>query len=305
MKPLTLALDWTPNVNHIGLFVAKERGFYRDLGLEVAFLTPQADNYALTPAKKLELDLADFAIAPFESVISLNNKAQKVNAVAIYAILQEDLSSIVTLQSAAIRSPRALDGKIYASYKARYEDQIVKQMIVNSGGNGDLQIIYPDKLGIWNTLLEGRADATWIFDNWEGVEAEGKQVALTRFRMRDFEIPYGYSPVVMTKAENISSYQTEYSRFVEATREGFLFTQGNLEAAAAILKNYVTDYDRKNIDLYKAVAMSSSYFGDVHTCGVMQAGRVRDFLDWLVRTKLEDSVILDQVLFSNTLLPQC
>jgi len=48
----------------------------------------------------------------------------------------------------------------YASYQARYEDHIVKQMIRNDGGNGDIQITYPDKLGIWNTLLQGKVDAT-------------------------------------------------------------------------------------------------------------------------------------------------
>jgi hypothetical protein len=45
-----------------------------------------------------------------------------------------------------------LDGKTYASYKARYEDNIVKQMI-KMMREGDLNVIYPEKLGIWNTLL--------------------------------------------------------------------------------------------------------------------------------------------------------
>jgi hypothetical protein len=155
MIKLKLALDWTPNVNHIGFLIAKELGFYHQQGIDLEILNPKEDNYAMTPGKKLELDLTDFAIA-------------------IYAILQNDLSCIATLQSSNIPSPKWLDGKIYASYKARYEDHIVREMIKNDGGEGNLEIIYPEKLGIWNTLLSGQADATWIFDNWEGVEARGK-----------------------------------------------------------------------------------------------------------------------------------
>jgi ABC-type nitrate/sulfonate/bicarbonate transport system substrate-binding protein len=120
----------------------------------------------MTPGKKLELDIADFAIAPFETVISLNNKVNQVQAVAVSAIMQKDVSSIVSLKSSNIISPKQLDGKTYASYKARYEDHIVNEMIKNDGGKGELNIIYPEKLGIWNTLLSGNAHATWIFDNW-------------------------------------------------------------------------------------------------------------------------------------------
>lgn len=148
MTTLKLALDWTPNTNHIGFFIAKELGFYKENGIELEILNPIDDNYQLTPGKKLELDIADFAIAPFETVISLNNKANQVQAIAIYAILQEDLSSIVSLKQSNINSPRFLDGKIYASYKARYEDHIVNEMIKNDGGEGKLKIIYPEKLGI-------------------------------------------------------------------------------------------------------------------------------------------------------------
>ena len=165
MTTLKVALDWTPNVNHIGLFVANEMSFYTEQQLDVHLISPLDDDYATTPGKKLETGGADFAIAPFETVISLNNKANTVAAIAIYAILQEDLSSIATLRSSGIDRPKALDGRVYASYKARYEDHIIQQMVKNDGGQGNLQLEYPDKLGIWNTLLQGKADATWIFDN--------------------------------------------------------------------------------------------------------------------------------------------
>ena len=301
MITLKLALDWTPNVNHIGFFIAKELGFYKQQGIDLEILNPKDDNYAMTPGKKLELDMADFAIAPFETVISLNNKVNQVQAMAIYAIMQKDVSSIASLKSSNIISPKLLDGKTYASYKARYEDHIVTEMIKNDGGKGHLNIIYPEKLGIWNTLLSGKADATWIFDNWEGVEASGKNIELNTFTLADFDIPYGYSPVVLTKKENISTQKELYASFIKATQHGFLYPKNNLAEATKILGRYVTEYDFKNIDLEKAITFSIPHFGDESTAGLMKQDRVSSFIQWLVERDLEDEVILKQRLFTNEL----
>ncbi len=299
---INVALDWTPNINHIGFYVARHLGFYEQSGINIQLINPLDDDYATTPGKKLELNIADFAIAPFETVISLNNKKNKVNAVAVFAILQEDLSSIVTLKSSGITLPKQLDHKTYASYKARYEDHIVKQMMMNNGGKGVLNIVYPDKLGIWNTLLEGKADATWIFDNWEGVEAETRNVELNRFRMSDFGIPYGYSPVILTTKENIAKHEAAYINFINATKQGYLFAKENQIKAVSILQNYVTVHDLNNIDIHKSLERTAPYFGDIHTCGKMRTERVKEFLKWLVENKLEDEIILTQELYTNSLI---
>lgn len=301
MIKLKLALDWTPNVNHIGFIIAKELGFYSQQGIDLEILNPKDDNYSLTPGKKLELDLADFAIAPFETVISLNNKVNQVEAKAIYAVLQKDLSCIVTLKSSNITSPKMLDGQSYASYKARYEDQIVKEMIKNDGGKGDVNIMYPEKLGIWNTLLSGNADSTWIFDNWEGIEANSKGIELNKFTMAEFNIPYGYSPIVLAKKENITKHRELYSKFIKATQKGFLFTRDNLNESVAILKRYVTEYDLNNIDLEKSISYTIPHFGDESNCGVMKQERVSAFIQWIVDRGLEDNVVLNQSLFTNEL----
>lgn len=301
MTKLKLALDWTPNTNHIGFLIAKELGFYSKLGIDLEILNPQEDDYQMTPGKKLELDIADFAIAPFETVISLNNKANQVQAIAIYAILQEDLSCIVSLASSNITSPNLLDGKIYASYKARYEDQIVKEMVKNDGGTGDLNIVYPLKLGIWNTLLNGEADATWIFDNWEGVEASAKNIELNKFSLEAFNIPYGYSPVVLAKKENVLQHKEVYKSFIHATKSGFLFAKDNLKEAAAILKHNLSDYDAEHIDVEKSLTVTTPHFGNELHCGKMKNDRILRFLEWLVAKGLEDKVILNQHLFTNEL----
>jgi ABC-type nitrate/sulfonate/bicarbonate transport system substrate-binding protein len=302
MKKLRIALDWTPNINHIGIFVAKELGFYEEAGIETTILNPLEDNYSVTPGKKLELDEAEFAIAPFETVISLNNKENVVDAIAVFAILQEDISSIATLKSSKINRPQLLDGKIYASYKARYEDYIVKEMIKNDGGTGNIELIYPEKLGIWNILLENKADATWIFNNWEGIEAESKNVELNTFSLGDFDIPYCYSPVIITKNSNLKSQKEDYSNFIKATQKGYLYAIENKLEAIKILEKYLTDYDKQNIDLGRSINFTVPYFTNGSECGLMKTERIDSFLNWLVDNKLENERVLHQDLFTNELL---
>lgn len=301
MKTLKIALDWTPNINHIGFFVANEKGFYEKYGIDLEIVSPLVDDYAMTPGKKLELGLVDFAIAPFETVISLNNKANTVDAIAIYTLLQEDLSCIATLKNKNISRPKQLNLKTYASYKARYEDAIVRQMVINDRGKGDLKIVYPEKLGIWNTLLEGEADATWIFDNWEGIEADAKGVRLNKFYLNDYAIPYGYSPIILTKRHQLEDNQALFRAFVKATQLGFKFAQNHPDESISILVNYLTPYDQANVPLKEALRATAPYFSRYGSYGFMQPERVRLFIEWLVRHKLEDDKILSQTLYTNGL----
>ena len=302
MTTIKIALDWTPNINHIGIFVAKEMGFYQEEKIDVQILNPADDNYNLTPGKKLEMGITDFAIAPFETVISLNNKINTVNAIAVFAILKEDISSIATLSSSGLKRPKDLDGKIYASYKARYEDHIIKELIKNDGGSGDIKLIYPDKLGIWNTLLQQKADATWIFNNWEGIEAASKNIPLNKFQLADFNIPYCYSPVIITEKNNLITHRKDYEHFIKATKKGYQFAIQNKLQAVNILKEYITEYDRNNIDLEKSLDVTAPYFGTETECGKMLIERVENFLQWLVKNNLEKEEILSQKLFTNELI---
>ena len=288
MKEITLALDWTPNINHIGFFIAREKGFYQELGLKVSLLDPAADGYRLTPAKKVELGIADLALCPTESVISYRTKARPFDLIAIAAIFQKDLSAIATKNS-YVQRPRDLDGCFYASYHARYEDAIVKQLIRNDGGQGNIDVVYPDKLDIWETL--GKYDATWIFENWEGVEQEN----LCCFKLRDYRIPYSYSPVLAGGQKHLEALQGT-SEFLSATRRGYLYAQEHPEESVKLFRPFVP---QKNIDLHKALALSIEAFGDNQNWGRIKERTVLAFLEWLQKMELEQHPLAPETLFTN------
>ncbi len=303
MESLTLALDWTPNINHIGFFVAQAQGWYRALGLELHIVDPAADNYALTPAKKVERGEAHFALCPTESLISYQTKAQPFPLVAVAAVFTRDMSAIAVQDHPDLRSPRDLDGKRYASYRARYEDGIVRQMIRNDGGKGELEILDPDKLGIWNTILSGQADATWVFLNWEGVAAEAEDKELRYFTLEDYGIPYSYSPVIAVDRTQIEARRQAYASFLSATRRGFLLAQEDPAAAVACLAPFVPVSDQA-VDLDRALARSAPHFGDASHWGQIEGAEVGRFLQWIYDHGLETVRLEATDLFTNELLAE-
>ncbi len=303
MIQLKLALDWTVNTNHTGFILAQHLKYYEAVGIELILITPDEDNYALTPAKKVELGLADFALCPFESVLSYQSKEQSFDAMAIATLLQEDISSIVTLDRADIGSPKDLTGKVYASYKARYEDEMVQQMITNAGGDGgQLQLVYPEKLGIWNILLNGQADATWIFDNWEGVLAKQDGIRLQHFRLADYEVPYGYSPVIMVSRNKIMRNITACQQFLQATKKGFLQAQSDPDMAVELLLEKVPEADRRAEFLLKSQVFTNPYYGTSETWGRMDANRIQSFISWIGERHISAQFWPKEVLFTNLLL---
>lgn len=305
MEKLKLALDWTPNTNHTGFYVALEKGFYSDLNLEVHLRSPKIDNYKATPAQLLANKEVDFAIAPSESVISYQTLPNKPNLMAIAAILQTDTSAIVTLKSSGIDQMKNLDGKKYASYDARFEDTIVSEMIKKDGGKGNHIKTTPAKLGIWETLLKGDADATWVFMPWEGIEAKRKGIELNTFLLQDYDIPYGYSPALLCHPEILKKKEKAVKDFLTATAKGFEWAAQNPIEAAEILLPYAETEDLDFL-VESQTYIAQYYLDSASRWGIMDADRWRSFIHWLRKNKLinkEDETLLSkQSLFNNEYL---
>jgi ABC-type nitrate/sulfonate/bicarbonate transport system substrate-binding protein len=128
-------------------------------------------------------------------------------------------------------------------------------------------------------------DSTWIFLNWEGVEAENFETALRYFRMEDFGIPYSYSPLLVTSQSRAEANEEAYRAFVQASKRGFEYCVDQPEDAIALFKKYIPEKDSE-IDLEKALKISSEAFGE--DWGKMDLSLVSKFLDWIYSRGLEE-----------------
>jgi len=295
---LRVALDWTPNTIHTGLFVARDTGIYAGRGLDVQLLTPDAD-YSKSPAKRLEDGEVDLAICPSESCIAYHHSG-KMQLQAIYAILQKDASAIV---SKKVENVRELgNGMTYGSYNARYEDNIVKAIIKKDGGNPDGLKIEQQKgkLSLFESLKKGEVDATWVFLPWEGVEAVQEGMDLTVVQMEDYDIPYGYSPVIARNASSPTAPDSDTLwKFVSATMEGYRQAMNSIDAAAKIMSKHCSP-PRSEQFLRESQWNINQYYSDGSTLGRMSSQKWKTWLDWLdEHGLLEGSKINPEDLFKN------
>ena len=309
--PIRLALDWTPNTNHTGFYVALAKGLYKQTGLDVQIILPDEDSYELTPAKRVALGQADLAITPSESVISF--QINGVPLVAVAAVLSRDASAIVTLKQSGIDRPQQLDGKVYASYGARYEDDIIRQMIQNDGGRGQFVSHQPARLNIWHALLTNEADATWIFLPWEGVEADIKGIELNQFLLDDYEIPYGYSPVLTAHRDWTDQNADALRQFMDATSAGFRFAVEDPDEAARLLMEtakHPTLTNRNFVEQSQQL-IAGYYLDGEGQWGIMHRSVWASFANWLIRNHLlvdNDGELIQHIdagaLFTNEFLSE-
>jgi len=282
-----LALDWTPNTIHSGFFVAEQNAYFTKENIELEIIHPGMDNYEKTPARKLANGEVDFCVAPSESVISYQLSENKKDLVAIAAILQRDKSAIVSLKNSGIEKPAELDGKIYGSYQARYEDGIIRQMIMNDGGYGQVQITYPEKLKIWDLLLAQKIDATWIFEPWEGVLAEEKGIELNYFHLENYQIPYGYSPLIICRKETLENEPEKVKAFLKACAKGYVFVHNNKADAAKILvKTGIEAFKDESFNLKSLLKFKNAFLNEHWFWGVMDRNKWEIFLSFLFENAL-------------------
>ncbi|KAK0270109.1 hypothetical protein LTR35_014357 [Friedmanniomyces endolithicus] len=268
-----VALDWTPNTIHSGLFLAKETGIYEKHGLELS------SSHQDQTTTKRPPGVSKMARWICESCIAYQQSG-KMQLRAIYAILQRDASAIVSTKLSKISELG--DGKVYGSYNARYEDDIVKAMIKANRGNPDGVKLerQEGKLSLFDSLKESKVDATWIFLPWEGVEAALDGVTLHAFRTEDYGIPYGYSPVIAYNASSSKLSEDVLSNFVAATMEGYQQAMNDVELAVRTLAGHC-DPPRSEEFLRRSQQAINESYSDGSTLGRMSTQRWKTWVDWL------------------------
>lgn len=223
-----LALDWTPNTDHTGFFVAKHEGWYRQSGIDLQVL-PYATN---APEVLLASHQAECGIS-FQDSLTFA-VAGGADIVSVAAILQRTASAIGVLADSPIQRPRDLDGKTYAGFGYPNEVPTLKAVIEADGGKGDFRVATLDSAA-YEALYSKKADFTIPFVAWEGVEAEMRGIKLRYFAFSDYGFPEFYQVVLACDRQWLEREPDAARRFVGATVRGFQFAADQPDEAAADL----------------------------------------------------------------------
>ena len=227
--PVSLALDWVPNTNHTGFFVADEMGWYGEEGVQLELL-PYAQ---VEPDTLVATGEADFGIS-FAPSLTLAVAAGRP-LTSVMAILQRPASALaVRSDRSDIQTPADLDGLVYAGFGAPWEEVLVRTVIRNAGGRGEFETVVLSTFA-YEAVYAGEADFVVPFMTWGGIEAELRGTPLKAFQYRDYGFPDFYAVLLMSNPEWLSANEEAARGFVRATQRGFQFAAENPDEAAQIL----------------------------------------------------------------------
>ncbi len=224
------ALDWTPNTNHTGIYVAQEMGWYADAGIDLEIL-PYSD--ANTPGTLVSLGKADFGISFEEEVVQA--RADKLPVKSVAAVLQTNTSALVTLKGSGIDRPMQLEGKRYAGFGSPYEEPVITTVLKTDGAPTGKFTNITTNLSGYQAVSGKQADFVWIFLGWEGLQAKLDNVDLNTFLLKDFGVPDYYTPVIIANEGFLKDHADVARRFMAATAKGYEYGVTNPTEAADLL----------------------------------------------------------------------
>lgn len=311
--PLSLALSWTPTTNHVGLFVALERGWYAERGLPVRLRSSRRlRDYASEPVRRVASGEDDLGMATAGRLVghALDREPDDPELVAVATVPQGGTTAIVSLADGEIERPRDLDGQTYASYGARYEETIVAQMIENDGGEGVFESVRPDMMDVPGVLVSDTADATWVLWPWEGVLSEYGGVSLNRFDLDEYDVPYGYPAVIFARRETLEREGDVVRAFLDAADAGYCSAAADPETAAEDFAAIAEGPHLDDPDFLRLATreMAGELLDDEGRWGRMERRRWVEFVDWLEARDAfgpgVDPAALDvDALYTNDYLP--
>jgi ABC-type nitrate/sulfonate/bicarbonate transport system substrate-binding protein len=242
-----LALDWSPNTNHLAFYVADAKGWYADAGIDLEVLP-----YGSTaPEAILAAHQAECGIS-FQDALTFAVAAGAPMR-STMAILQHTAQEIAVLESSSITRPRDLDGKTYAGFGYPNEVPTLQAVIRDDGGTGDFDTVTLDTAA-YEALYQQRADFVITFSAWEGIEAEQRDIPLRAFQFTDYGFPDFYQVVLACDADWLARDPEAAAAFIGATVKGLEFAATNPDEAARILIDQNPGVFDANPDLPQASA---------------------------------------------------
>lgn len=281
-KDIVVCLDWTPNTNHTGLYVALEKGYYEEAGLNVTIVQPPEGGATVMCAS----GQAQFAIDAQDTMAAALDKDEPLGITAVAAILQHNTSGILSRKDDGITSPSGLAGKRYSTWDSPIELAIIKYCMEKEGADySSLNLIPNNITNEPMALANNQTDSVWIFYGWSGINAELSDVDCDYFAFKDIapELDY-YTPVLIANNQYLEEHEGEVEAFMAATVRGYEYAADNpKEAADILIKGDETGALNSSKDLVYASQewISREYLDENGKWGSIDANRWNVFYKWL------------------------
>ncbi len=273
---LTFVLDYTPNTNHSGVYVAIAKGYYADENLDVEVVQPPEDGAdALVGTGKAQVGMG------YQDVMAnYLGSDDKLPVTAIAATIQHNTSGIMSRAGEGIDRPRGMEGKRYGTWDQDVEKAIVKSVVETDGGDFSKVELVPSGDEV-SGLKSNQFDCVWGYEAWglQNAKIQGLDCDYWSFRSIDSAFDY-YTPVIIANDDFLKDSPDVAKAFLRATKKGYEFCVENPDEAAQLLCDAAPETDA---ELAKASAeyLADQYTADASSWGIIDPDRWAAFYTWM------------------------
>jgi ABC-type nitrate/sulfonate/bicarbonate transport system substrate-binding protein len=298
LRKVKVVLDWTPNTNHTGLYVAQELGYFKAAGLDVEIIQPGQNSAEQIVAS----GQAQFGISYQESVI--NARSQQLPLVSLAAVIQHNTSGFASLKNAGITRPKDFAGKRYGSSGWPSEKEILRTVMTADSSSFDKVKVIEGITDFFSTI--GRdADFEWIYYGWDGVEAKRRGIDINFIYLKDLNPVFDYyTPVLITGSKIIEADPEFVRSFMGAVSKGYQLCASDPVKAGEILLKRVPELATNPEQIKLSLEyLKDQFIADAPRWGEQKLSTWQNLVDWMFSRRLLDTGMKADGMFTNEYLP--
>ena len=301
-QTVTVVLDWTPNTNHTGIYVALANGYFEEAGLDVQVVQPPEDGAVTLVAS----GKAQFGVSFQDSLAPAFAGDSPMPVTAVAAIIQHNTSGIVSRAGEGMDTPRGLEGRKYATWDLDVEKATIRDVMAADGGNFDLVELIPSTVtDEVSALQSGSVDAIWIFYGWAGVACEVADLDIDYFEFADIDPVFDYyTPVLIGSNAWLEENPDAARAFLAALSKGYTYAAEHPAEAADILMEAAPELKANSALVYASQEyLAGEYIADAARWGEFDGARWAAFFNWLNENDLMEQKLDPDFGYTNDYLP--
>lgn len=298
-QKVTFVLDWTPNTNHTGLYVAQEKGYFKEVGLEIEIQQPPEDGAAVLVAS----GKADFGVSFQDSMAAalIGDDALPITAVA--SVIQHNTSGIISRAGEGMDVPKGMEGHNYATWNGAIELATLEQVVKADGGDFSKVELIPSTVTDEVSALKTKSvDSIWVFYAWAGVKTELEGLETDYFEFADIDPVFDYyTPVIIGNNKFLKENPEKAKAFLKALSKGYQYAMEHPEEAAKILCKAAPELDEELV-IESQKYLADKYQAEAEYWGYIDAERWNNFYKWVNDNHLVEGMVPLDTAFTNKYL---
>ncbi|MFZ7944476.1 ABC transporter substrate-binding protein [Neobacillus sp. 19] len=234
LQKVSLMLDWYPNAVHSFLFAAKEKGFFKEQGLDVDIQMPADTN---DPLRLVAADKVDMAISYQPEVLVARGEDIPVQSIA--ALVRHPLNQLMIAKDSPIQSPKDLAGKTVGYPTIPLDEAIIHTMVKTDGGDAEKVKMVDVGWDLIPAMATKKTDAIMGgFINHEKLLLEKEGHPIRTLNPADYGVPDYYELVLVASEKSLKANKDVYQKFLTAVTKGQQFVSEHPEEGLAILMEH-------------------------------------------------------------------